>query len=186
MDRTEHGERGRLVLTTLLPAAEDLSLEKVGGPGKEYWVFGKNYANAPDPARVEKSSIETAAWRIEVSPKKPAEENLLLNVIQVTDRQAAAAMSVARVDAGDRVGCRIDGPGGGWVVLFRKDGRRTPEAASFTLDGKGPLRVLVTDIAPGSWRARRAGGEAKAVAVTEEQGAAWFEAAPGAWTLTRE
>lgn len=186
VDRTEHGERGRLVLNALLPAAEDLDMGKVGGPGKEYWVFGKNYANDPEPERREKSSIETAAWRIEISPKKPAEENLFLIVMQVTDRLSGTTLPVVRLDAGDRVGCRIDGPGGGWVVLFRKDGRRSEQPVSFALDGKGPYRVLVTDLAPGTWRARRAGGEAKAAEVTEEQGAAWFEGQPGAWTLMRE
>ncbi|MBE3135147.1 MAG: hypothetical protein IMZ55_16900, partial [Acidobacteria bacterium] len=100
--------------------------------------------------------------------------------------QSAATLPVERIDAGDRVGCRIDGPGGGWVVLFRKDGRRSEQPVSFTLDGKGPYRVLVADLAPGTWRARRTGGEAKAAEVTEEQGAAWFEGQPGAWTLMRE
>ena len=187
VDRTEHGERGRLVLNALLPAAEDLDMGKVGGPGKEYWVFGKNYANDPEPGRREKSSIETAAWRIEIAPKTPAGENLFLNVMQVTDRQSGAALPVVRIDAGDRVGCRIDGAGGGWIVLFRKDGRRTEQPASFMIDGKGPYRVLATDLAAGRWRAQRAGGgEAKTVQVAEEQGAAWFQGQPGAWTLTCE
>jgi len=187
VDRTEYGERGRLVLQALLPAAEDLGLEKVGGPGKEYWVFGKNYANAPEPGRSEKSSIETAAWRIEISPKKPAEEDLFLNVMQVTDRLSGTTLPVVRLDTGDRVGGRIDGPGGGWVVLFRRDGRRTAQPVSFTFDGKGPYRILLTDLVAGRWRVQRAGGgEAKTLQVAEEQGAAWFEGQPGAWTLTRE
>jgi heparin/heparan-sulfate lyase len=187
VDRTEHGERGRLVLSALLPAAEDLSLEKVGGPGKEYWVFGKNYANDAEPGRRERSSLETGAWRIEISPKKPAEENLFLVVMQVTDRLSGAALPVHRTDAGDRVDCRIDGPDGGWMVLFRKDGRRAEQPAAFVVAGKGTYRVLATGLAPGAWRARRTGGgEAKAVQVAEEQGAAWFEAQAGAWTLTRE
>ncbi len=187
VDRTEHGASGRLVLNALLPAAGDVSMEKVGGPGKEYWVFGTNHPNDPDPGKSEKSSMETGAWRIEISPKKAAEENLFLNVMQVADRLSGAALPVARVDAGDRVGCRIDGPAGGWVVLFRKDGRRAPQPASFTIDGKGTYRILVADLAAGRWRAQRAGGgEAKTIEVAEEQGAAWFEGPPGAWTLTRE
>jgi hypothetical protein len=92
-----------------------------------------------------------------------------------------------RLDAGDRVGCRIDGAGGGWIVLFRRDGRRAAQPVSFSIDGKGPYRVLATDLAAGRWRAQRAGGgEAKTVQVAEEQGNAWFQGEPGAWTLTRE
>jgi hypothetical protein len=55
------------------------------------------------------------------------------------------------------------------------------------IDGKGEHRILVADLAAGRWRAQRAGGgEAKTIEVAEEQGAAWFEGPPGAWTLTRE
>jgi hypothetical protein len=41
-----------LVNTTLLPEPENARVEIVGGPGREFSVFGKNYPNAttpPDP-----------------------------------------------------------------------------------------------------------------------------------------
>ena len=44
----KRGPRRRLTLDILLPKLDNLSLEKVGGPGKEYWVFGTNYENEPD------------------------------------------------------------------------------------------------------------------------------------------
>ena len=188
VDRTENGERGRLVLWALLPDAVDLAMEKVGGAGKEYWVFGRNFANDPEPGRRERSSMETGAWRIEISPKKPAAENLFLTVMQVTDRLSGGTLPVQRIDAGERVGARIGGPDGGWVVLFCRDGRRAEGPVSFEVPGKGECRFLVTDLAPGAWRARRAGeqGGGKAVQVVKEQGAAWFEGACGAWTLSRQ
>ena len=64
---SQNGWSGKLRNTTLLPRADNASIEKVGGPGKEFWVFGKNYPNAtvpPDP--------EVGGWRIEVSPKQPS------------------------------------------------------------------------------------------------------------------
>lgn len=187
VDRTEQGGGGRLFLNALLPAADDLGLEKIGGPGKEYWVFGKNYANDPEPRLAERGSVETARWRIEISPKKPAAENLFLNVMQIADRGTAAPLPVQRIDAGDRTGCRLDGPAGGWVVLFRKDGRRAAGPVAFDAAGKGTYRYLVTDLAAGKWRAKRTGGaEAKTVVVTEDAGAAWFDGPAGAWTLTKE
>lgn len=54
VSRTEKGNHGRLNLDVLLPISSNAELQKIGGPGKEYWVFGTNYANDIPPAR---------AWR---------------------------------------------------------------------------------------------------------------------------
>lgn len=186
VDCAEHGGRGRLVLTALLPRPEDLSLSKVGGPGKEFWVFDTNYANDVEPARRERSSMETGAWRIEISPVRPAAEDLFLNVMQVTDRLAPTMLPVGGIEAGPMVGCRVEKPaGGGWVVLFRRDGRRTDQPATVRVEGKGRWRFLITDLAAGAWRIRRgdSAGQPQTVQVAEEQGAAWFEGEAGTWSL---
>ena len=60
---TSNHWNGKLTNTTLLPAQDNARIEKVGGPGKEFWVFGKNYPNAENPP-----DPETGAWRIEVTP----------------------------------------------------------------------------------------------------------------------
>jgi len=39
---------------TLLPEPSDREIETIGGPGKEYWVFGENFANDQDPRRLER------------------------------------------------------------------------------------------------------------------------------------
>jgi hypothetical protein len=76
VDCTEHGASGRLNLDVLLPVPENAVLSKIGGPGKEYWVFGTNYANDVAPARRERTSMETGAWRLELSPQAEASEDL--------------------------------------------------------------------------------------------------------------
>jgi heparin/heparan-sulfate lyase len=173
--------RGRDALAT-----GGATLTKVGGPGKEYWVFGQNYTNDVDPQRLERSSIETAAWRIEVSPKAAKAEDLFLNVMQVTDRRAPSRRPVRRLDAGDRVGCLIEGPESSWVVLLRRDNQRSTAPVKFTVPGDRPSRILVTDLSPGPWRARREGSaETHALTVGEDSGTAWFEGPPGDWTLSR-
>src|SRR5205085_3195927 len=96
----------RLVNTALLPAADNLTTEIVGGPGKEFWVFGTNYPNAtvpPDP--------EVGGWRVQLSPKQPAREDLFLNVLQPTDD--GSAIGVRKLEAGPVVGVQI----ADWVVL---------------------------------------------------------------------
>ncbi len=184
VDRAQYGNRGRLTLDTLLPAKA--SLTKVGGPGKEFWVFGQNYANDVDPKRLERSSIETGAWRIEVSPDAAAAEDLFLNVMQVTDRQSPARWPVHAIEAGACVGCTIEGPDTSWVVLMRRDNQRSAEPVTFAVPGDRTSRMLVTDLTPGPWHARREGStEARDLAVSEGSGTAWFEGLAGTWMLSR-
>ncbi|MBI4661407.1 MAG: heparinase II/III family protein [Verrucomicrobia bacterium] len=185
IDVTQHGQSGRLTLDVLLPPPENAALDKVGGPGKEFWVFGQNYANDVEPRRLERGSMEPGAWRLELTPKSAASEDLFLNVLQVTDRQSPSRWPVRRLDAGDRVGCLIEGAGAAWMVLMRKDSRRSAEPVRFSVPGRLPARILVTDLRAGQWRARRDNsGETREVAAGEDSGAAWFEGSPGTWTLS--
>ena len=92
---SKNGWTGKLVNTTVLPEADNVQFAKVGGPGKEFWVFGKNYPNEtkpPDP--------EVGGWRVEVSPKRPAATDLFLNVLQVMDRSTAAGLPVEKISNG--------------------------------------------------------------------------------------
>lgn len=186
VDCTQHGNSGRLTLDVLLPADDDAELVKVGGPGKEFCVFGQNYANDVDPQRLERSSIETGAWRIELSPRNAAAENLFLNVMQVTDSQSPGRWPVQRLDAGQWVGCVIEGPESAWVVLMHKNNQRSVEPLKFTVPGQNLARMLVTNLSPGRWNARREGSaETLELLVNEDSGAAWFEGPAGTWTLSR-
>ncbi len=186
VDCTQHDSNGRLSLDVLLPAAANADLAKVGGPGKEFWVFGQNYANDVDPDRLERSSMEPGAWRIELSPKSAAAEDLFLNVMQITDRQSPARWPVRRLDAGERVGCVIEGPDAAWVVLLKKNSQRSTEPVRFTVPGQGAARMLVTDLTTGRWNAQREGSTAiLEMRVNEDSGAAWFEGTAGTWTLSR-
>lgn len=181
---TRPGEGGRLNLDVLLPEAPDLDIGAVGGPGKEYWVFGKNEPNDPDRALRTKGSLETGAWRIEVSPKEPAAENLFLTVMQVTDAEGGAHWPVRKVEADGRVGCLIEGPACSWLVLVRRDSARSTQPARFRLPDGKPCRVLVTDLTAGGWVAARAGESATtALTASDDSGAVWFEALPGEWTM---
>lgn len=186
VDRTGPGAGGRLHLTALLPETDNLALGKVGGPGKEFWVFGENWPNDPPPGAAEKSSIEPGAWRVEISPKRAAAEDLFLTVMQTTSTKAGAIAPVTRVDAGDWVGCRIAAPSGDRIVLCRRDGATAGEPVRFEVPPGNGARALVGDLAPGPWRATRQGTPgAKTIDVAAPTMAAYFDAPPGRWTLTR-
>ena len=185
IDRIEHGQQGRLVLDTLLPEPPNRETEIVGGPGREYWVFGENFANDQEPRRLERSSMELGSWRVQVSPKEAAAENILLNVMQVTDQRSGKTFPVERVDAGSMVGCRIDGPQSDWIVLFQRDGRRTGEPVSLKLPGEKMCRILITDLETGTWQAERAGGGKSTLNVSNETAAAWLMGKGGDWQILR-
>ena len=184
VDCTRHGQGGRLELDVLLPQAANAELTKIGGPGKEYWVFGTNYANDVEPSRLERSSMEAGAWRLELSPKAAAAEDLFLNVLQVTDRESAGHWPVRRLETTERVGCVVEGPENTWTVLWRRDSTRSAQPVRAAVPGPKKSRVLVADLAPGKWQARRGNGPtAFDLEVSAESATAWFEAEPGEWTV---
>jgi hypothetical protein len=119
VDRTERGGQGRLLVTTLLPEAGNAEIAKVGGPGKEFWVAGRNYPNGPAGDATGRA-YEIGAWRLEVSPKQASAEDFFLHVMLVTDRAPEGRLPVALVKEGDRVGCRV---GDRSVLFSRATGR---------------------------------------------------------------
>ncbi|MCU0983085.1 MAG: heparinase II/III family protein [Pirellulaceae bacterium] len=184
VDCTQHDQRGRLTLDVLLPAIANRQLTSVGGPGKEYWVFDANYANDIEPRQLERSSLEPGAWRIELSPRAASCDDSFLTVMQVTDRAAPGRLPVRLVELRDRVGSYIERPDGARLVLFRRDGQRSSRPVTIDVPGPGQTGVLVTDLTPGAWRARRANeSNSHEIRVSQELGGAWFEASPGTWHL---
>lgn len=185
VDRSEHDNHGQLNLDVLWPPQINADLTKIGGPGKEFWVFGRNYTNDVEPQKLEHSSMENGAWRIELSPKAAAAEDLFFNVMQVTDRRTPSRWPVRRLDAGERMGCLLEAPDATWVVLLRKDCQRSADRVEFTVPGQALAHMLVTDLAPGTWHVRRAGtGTTRDVEVSPESGAAWFDGVAGAWSVS--
>ena len=105
VDRTLNGDSGRLHDTVLLPEPGNAEISKIGGPGKDFYVFGTNYPNEPrrkDPAN------EKGAWRIEICPAAPSEEDIFLNVIQITDNSNDNVYPAAMIDARHIAGGRTD------------------------------------------------------------------------------
>ncbi|NLH15679.1 MAG: heparinase [Phycisphaerae bacterium] len=187
VDCTQNGATGQLTLDVLLPSSENLSLDKIGGPGKEYWVFGTNYDNIPDGGIAKRNTMELGDWRIEVSPKQPAAADLFLTVIQVSDRGSNMRLPVHRIETADRVGCFVEREGKGRVVLFSRDGKRSGQGVAFEIPGQGGYGILVADLEPGDWIAQQEGdNQTQTMRVSEESCAAWFEGPAGQWKLSKK
>jgi heparin/heparan-sulfate lyase len=186
IDCRQYGTSGRLNLDVLLPEAANALLDKIGGPRKQFWVFGQDFTNDLPAGTLDRTSKEPGAWRVELSPKNPASEDLMLTVMQTTNRATPSRWPVRRLDANERVGCIISGPESAWVVLLRKDNARSGEPVEFSHAGETRARFLITDLTAGRWQAKRADStETHIVEVNAESGAGWFEGAAGMWTLVR-
>jgi heparin/heparan-sulfate lyase len=60
-------------------------------------------------------AVVPAAWRVEVSPPKPAKEDFFLNVLEIGDKGDPRAPQVELVDGSNLIGALVQG---GTVVLF--------------------------------------------------------------------
>jgi len=179
--RTDDGFNGKLVNHTLLPEDDNRAITKIGGRGKEFWVEGKNYPVSPGDL-----SREAGAWRIELSPVAPAVEDRFLNVMQVADASRAGEpgpdpLPVKLIDETRVVGAAIASS----VVLFSRSGDLID--ASFTFRAPvgrgGLLDLLVTDLAPGTWKITAPGGRSSKHNVTATAQSCWLSGPAGAYQL---
>ena len=92
--------RGKLLCRTLLP--EDVTITKVGGRGREFFVGGRNYPP-------QKSDPEAGAWRIEVSPVREKTEDIFLHVMLAggRDLERMVPVSVEQTEEQVEVVCSL-------------------------------------------------------------------------------
>lgn len=124
---------GKLIVDTLLPATNDTLITKIGGPGKEFWVAGKNYDAFLKPGTINEGS----GWRVEVSPRQPHETDFFLHVLQATDANPdVAALLPVAIRASTHEGLKIADR----AVLFGKGRDRLAGPVGFAFDGRGDFR----------------------------------------------
>ncbi|TYP79321.1 heparin/heparin-sulfate lyase HepB [Paenibacillus methanolicus] len=177
--RTDRGDTGKLVNQTLLPLPDNADIVPVGGPGKEFDVFGTNYPSTP---KNENSSEEQGAWRIQLSPRASEKEDLFLNVLQVMDGNGQP-LPVQKLDASAMVGVQLADR----AVLFSKTGKRLSGTVTFEIDeGTDAIEYAVTDLKPGIWKIEHDGG-VQYGSVTEEGNVLTFTGPAGTtYTLTSD
>ena len=175
VSRTKDGDSGKLCCDVLLPEAD---VEKVGGPGKEFWVFGENYPNAattrPDPCN------ERGEWRVEVTPKSASKEDCFLNVMQVMDN-SVKPLFVQRIDGEKVVGASVADR----VVMFSRSGQPLSESFTFEIPksaGK-QVKVLLTDLQARKWTVKTGKKTVFQSDVKQEDGTLYLTLSPGKFTL---
>ena len=105
---------GRLFCRTLYP--RDAKLIKVGGPGKQFWSDGRNWAlpeltpddwNYQNMRWLDNQHDLFGQWRIEVTPGKSRTEDVFLHLLQVGDTLLQEMDRSSLVDRDDMVGVRF-------------------------------------------------------------------------------
>ena len=111
-----HAGKGSLFSRTMLP--QGAVVEKIGGPGREFWSNGRNWPLNPKFVADREAKAASfgmgpwfGAWRIAVRPPVAAKSDRFLHVINVSDKDDAKPLeSVYRGD--DREdGCLVRIPG---------------------------------------------------------------------------
>lgn len=204
--RTTYGDNGMLHCDALLPASPSIS--KIGGDGREFWVFGENYPNhattRPDPAN------ERGAWRVEICPSVEQTEDVFLNVLQVADNGCESFHETTLIENESIVGVVIDDRmvvfsrtlqplKGGFTVTVPGmvnqsaggGGSDAIRGASYVTGGSSPstagiIRLLITDLQPGTWQVRKNGETVyAALPVHDDDGTLYIDVTPGTYTFLR-
>jgi heparin/heparan-sulfate lyase len=178
VSRTRDGDTGMLQCRCLLPG--NATVEKVGGPGKEFWVFGTNYPADPQPNRPDVAG-ERGAWRVEISPGTPSAEDCFLNVIQVSQSGRTNFLETGKILSDNVAGVVV----GGKAVTFSKDGSAVEKGFSLSLPRTetAEYETLLTGLAPGKWQVVKGGKTVLNFTVNPEEGCAAIKLAAGEYTV---
>ena len=179
ISRTLNGDSGKLITSTILPSADDLEIKSIGGKGKEFWVFGENYPNEPT-GRPDVAN-ERGAWRVEVSPKTAKETDYFLNVIQITDNKNKTPLQVSKIEGNKIIGVQIEDR----IVTYSNTSELLDTSFSFTFDGKGDFKILVTDLKLGDWKITKDGKTVMSKKVKEANNTIYFEGEKGTYTFVK-
>ncbi|MBI3946328.1 MAG: heparinase II/III family protein [Armatimonadetes bacterium] len=122
-------ENGRIFCRTLYPL--DAVLEKIGGPGKEFWADGRNWPIPVDSADMlrrmgmaDASDVpeQMGRWRVEVTPGAARTEDCFLHLIQVSDQTAAKMVESRASDRGDQIELTFTAGARTYTITLNKTG----------------------------------------------------------------
>ena len=187
---------GRLTVDCLLPI--NATVNTVGGPGREFWVDGRNYPPEIKPRKGR--AFDPGAWQVEVTPPPDAphsnapgrddagnnagsaRETRFLHVLTVSDIEAdvSARPPVDRIAGDGVIGVRV----GDRLVLF-PDGPGPLSAAGFAVPAGGPCDLLVCGLEPGRYALEREGETVGEPLPADAEGrCVYVRVRPGRYRLT--
>ena len=204
--RTQDYYNGKLVNQTLLPAADNLTIDKIGGAefddkgkviagtDKRFWNRGQNFPfiqDNPDITltadtsgrRVNSAYSLEAGWgRVEIMPTKSDKVDYMLNVMYVGDADDKSAVEKATlIETDSFAGAKIFDR----VAMFSKAKARTKDTVTFVVPGsEEALKINVAGLEAGTWNVNVNGNNIGTQISSEEGGIIYFTAPAGSVTLT--
>ena len=173
--RTAFGNNGRLINETLYP--KNAAIEKIGGPGKEWYYGGWNYG-----AGLKSVVQEAGAWRVEISPQKAAKQDYFLNVIQLSENNdAIEPLKTELIRDDDKYfGLKIKDR----AVFMKKDSELEIDDLNFEASGDGELMYIIDGLREGKWTVTDSNGRFVTECMVEkEHHVAFFTAKAGEYSL---
>ncbi len=160
-------EGGRLTATYI--SDSELEVTKIGGPGKTFWVNGKQcHTN---------NMAEGDVWgRAEISPKLGNLTDDILSVMYVSDAGNEKRLEVEKISTPLLLGASLLDN----TLLFVRDIASCPD----TIETDVKATVFVSGLSAGEWTAS-AGGKSETVTVGESERFAKFNLAEGKLTLSK-
>jgi heparin/heparan-sulfate lyase len=149
---------GVLMAQTLLP--EKAVARIIGGPGREYWVDGVNYATEKG------GDAEGGSWRVEVSSPAAEREVNFLHALQVFPKEPEKVQFATAVKGQGVTGAALPG----WTVLVADGDREQP----IVYGSGGTGYHLVLGLRPGRYVTVVANGRRIARVRTTDAGSAVF------------
>ena len=176
--RNDHGQNGKLVNKTLIPAPGKTEYTIIGGEGKENWAGGQNWPMA-EPAGIQS---DIGNWRVEISPKAASKDDRFLNAMYVTDADRdLPELSMYREYVTNYTGVTVMDR----FVTFSSTRDNIDRADINVRDnGYDTVTCLVTDMTEGMYKVSGNGTEIIVESKAGENALA-FKVAPGSYTISQ-
>jgi len=121
-------DQGRIFCCTLYPL--DAVLEKIGGPGKEFWAGGRNWPIPADSPylgtigtdRADNVPENIGRWRVEVEPRKARERDYFLHLIQASDQTVDKMVESEVSETDDRIELAFNVGARAFAISLHKTG----------------------------------------------------------------
>ncbi len=165
---------GRLINTTLLPEKDNLTIEAIGGSGKEFLVGTKNYeASTVNP--------ESGKWRAEISQTVPSEDETFLNVIQVSDK-GTTPLEVEKLSAEGYAGAKIKDR----IIFLSESDIKNDGPVKISAKSVDTALWQIDGLSAGTWNIIDENGKLVATKNTSDtSGVICFKAAGGSYSLEK-
>ncbi|MEI6755128.1 MAG: hypothetical protein WCK78_18450 [Paludibacter sp.] len=171
------GRDGKLINNVLLPELSNANIQKIGGPGKEYWCDSQNWGSI--------TQEDAGCWRIELSPRANALADNFLNVLQAMDAGYSPSKQIITSTYSDNKE---------YAVITVKDRIVAEQLAlgvneqsvSFNAGNvKTTYKVLITDLKTGNWKITSPNG-IKHLSVSDASGTLYFQSEGGKFMVEKE